>query len=161
MSAEPCRVAFGPYLTISADRPPLTEAEIAERDGAVRGAYRQQTADTATDHHGVQGQPGLLVVRATPHLHPPTTRVGMPPLPRPHLTTRWRDGHAASPAAGHHHRNETPRPLGQPKWASSSRSARPHNSPAGDRIHRHPNRFERTSDELPRPHRHRAAAPYR
>ena len=47
---NPCRVAFGPYLTISADRAPLAEAEIADRHGAVRGAYRQQRADTATDH---------------------------------------------------------------------------------------------------------------
>lgn len=45
---QPCRVAFGPYVTISAA--PLTEAEIAERDGAVRGACRQQTDHAATDH---------------------------------------------------------------------------------------------------------------
>ena len=47
---RPCRVAFGPYVTISADRAPLTEAEIAERDGGVRGACRRQTDHAATDH---------------------------------------------------------------------------------------------------------------
>ena len=47
---RPCRVAFGPYVTIRADRPPLTDLELADRDWAVRGACRRQTVDAAMDH---------------------------------------------------------------------------------------------------------------